>query len=143
MQPECLHREEKWYKNGIDLGTSMPNCSNKEQFTVEVIHDEGAGLGMLNFGKVRKYMGSTNERQRLFQQICLHRFIVASAFHVWTEECSLFLSTWGHFSHRKSFVLFLGRMRVIRESFSHLLFVKYLQLKKIHMAGWQFGAGMF
>lgn len=44
----------------------MPNCSNKEQFTVEVIHDEGAGLGMLNFGKVRKYMGSTNERQRLF-----------------------------------------------------------------------------
>ena len=54
-----------------------------------------------------------------------------------------FLVHGGHFAHRKSYVLFLGRMRVIREPFLHLLFVKYLQLKIIHMAGWQFGAGMF
>ena len=54
-----------------------------------------------------------------------------------------FLVHGGHFAHRKSYVLFLGRMRVIREPFLHLLFVKYLQLKIIHRAGWQFGAGMF
>ena len=54
-----------------------------------------------------------------------------------------FLVHGGHFAHRKSYVLFLGRMRLIREPSPHLLFVKYLQVKIIHMAGWQFGAGMF
>ena len=45
-------------KNGVGMGQTwdLPCHVNKEQFTVEIIHGEGAGLGMLNFGKVRKYV---------------------------------------------------------------------------------------
>ena len=45
-------------KNGVGMRQTweLPCHVNKEQFTVEIIHGEGAGLGMLNFGKVRKYV---------------------------------------------------------------------------------------
>lgn len=50
----------------------------------------------------------------------------------------LFLAQEGNLSHGKSAYLLLSRKGKCRKPFPHLLFLKYLQLKRISMSKWHF-----